>query len=154
METYGLNPKQIAFADEYIITGNLYQSAIKAGYSENYAKGNVKKLLENERVQKYIADRMEEIQSERIMSAEEVLERLTSIARRDVTKGSYKAKETVNGETVESEKEYEHVPNVEEQTKALELIGKRYALWTDKVDLQQGNILIKVGEWDAEDEED
>ncbi|WP_202785103.1 terminase small subunit, partial [Enterococcus lactis] len=33
-----LNPKQQAFADEYIITGNAYQSALKAGYKENYAK--------------------------------------------------------------------------------------------------------------------
>ena len=39
-----LNIKQKAFADYFIETGNAYQSAIKAGYSENYAKGNVIKL--------------------------------------------------------------------------------------------------------------
>lgn len=133
METYRLNPKQIAFADEYIITGNLYQSAIKAGYSENYAKGNVKKLLENERVQKYISSRMELIQSEKIMSAEEVLERLTSIARREKSEGVYISRENDNGKISSYGKKYEHVPSVEEQTKALELIGKRYALWTDKL---------------------
>lgn len=127
-----LNTRQQTFADEYIITGNAYESAIRAGYSERYAKGNSYKLVENSGISKYIADRMEEIQSERIMSAEEVLERLTSIARRDVTKGSYKVKETVNGEIAEVEKKYEHVPNIEEQTKALELLGKRYALFRDK----------------------
>ena len=30
-----LNVRQQAFADEYIITGNAYQSALKAGYKEN-----------------------------------------------------------------------------------------------------------------------
>lgn len=41
-----LNLKQRAFADEYIITGNAYQTAIKAGYSENYAKNAQEKLVE------------------------------------------------------------------------------------------------------------
>ncbi len=39
-----LNPKQQAFADEYIITGNAYQSALKAGYKENYAKNAQEKI--------------------------------------------------------------------------------------------------------------
>lgn len=135
-----LNPKQIAFADEYIITGNAYESAIKAGYSERYAKGNSYKLVENSGISKYIAERMEEIKSERIMSQEEVLEKLTTIARREVTKGIYKSKETVDGETVEIEKEYDHMPSIEEQTKALELMGKRYALFTDKQEVEQTTI--------------
>lgn len=41
-----LNPKQQAFADEYIITGNAYRSALKAGYKENYAKNAQEKLVE------------------------------------------------------------------------------------------------------------
>lgn len=65
--------KQKAFADYFIETGNAYKSAIKAGYSENYAKGNVIKLLENESVKSYIEERMKEIESERIAKAEEVL---------------------------------------------------------------------------------
>lgn len=39
-----LNPKQKDFADEYIKTGNATQSALKAGYSENYAKAQSSKL--------------------------------------------------------------------------------------------------------------
>lgn len=146
METYGLNPKQIAFADEYIITGNLYQSAIKAGYSDNYAKGNVKKLLENERVQKFIAERMEEIKSSKIMDQTEVMERLTAIARRESRKGVYNQKTVYDGDEEKAtviEKEYELVPTTEEETKALELIGKRYAMWTDKQELN-GNVSVTI----------
>lgn len=147
-----LNPKQIAFADEYIITGNAEQSAIKAGYSERYARSSAHKLVAKVGIKEYIAERMEEIKSERIMSQEEVLEKLTTIARREVTKGIFKSKETVNGETVEVEKEYDHMPSIEEQTKALELMGKRYALFTDKVDLQSGDIVLRVGEWNEDEE--
>ena len=42
-----LTPKQKAFADEYIKSGNAMQSAIKAGYSEKYAKSSSAKMLEN-----------------------------------------------------------------------------------------------------------
>ena len=39
-----------------------------------------------------------------------------------------------------------------DRLKAAELLGKRHALFTDKVDLQTGDIVIKVGEWDADEE--
>ena len=42
-----MNERQRKFADEYIKTGNAYQSAIKAGYSEKYAKARSGVLLEN-----------------------------------------------------------------------------------------------------------
>lgn len=140
METYGLNPKQIAFADEYIISGNATQSMIKAGYSEKYAGTNSQKLLNNTNIQKYIADRMEEIKSSKIMDQTEVMERLTAIARREVKKGIYNYTEKANGQKVTYEKEYELMPNTEEETKALELIGKRYAMWTDKQEIEQTTV--------------
>ena len=140
METYGLNPKQIAFADEYIISGNATQSMIKAGYSEKYAGTNSQKLLNNTNIQKYIADRMEEIKSSKIMDQTEVMERLTAIARREVKKGIYNYTEKANGQKVTYEKEYELMPNTEEETKALELIGKRYAMWTDKQEVEQTTV--------------
>lgn len=75
--------KQKKFADEYIATGNAYQSALKAGYSENYAKGNAIKLLENVSVKAYIDKRLKEIEKDSIATAEEVLQVLTTIIRRE-----------------------------------------------------------------------
>ena len=49
-----LTPKQKKFADEYIISGNAYQSAINAGYSDNYAKAQSSKMLENVGIKSYI----------------------------------------------------------------------------------------------------
>lgn len=132
-----LNVRQQAFADEYIITGNATRSMIKAGYSDKYANTNANKLLQNTTIRKYIDQRMLEIASERIMGQEEVLERLTSIARGDLKKGSFNQTTIYDGDEPKTiEKEYELVPTVEEQTKALELLGKRYALFTDKQQLE------------------
>ena len=150
-----LSIKQQAFADEYIITGNKYQSARKAGYSENYAKGNVSKLLENERVKKYIEDRLEEIQSEKIASQKEVLEHLTRVMRREeqehqvVTLRTKQEKwlpddqGTMRKQTVENE-EAEVVP----MPKAAELLGKRYAMWTDKQDITATEVVTIVDDVD------
>lgn len=146
METYGLNPKQIAFADEYIISGNAEQSAIKAGYSERYARSSAHKLVAKVGIANYIADRMEEIKSSKIMDQTEVMERLTAIARRESRKGVYNQKTVYDGDEEKAtviEKEYELVPTTEEETKALELIGKRYAMWTDKQELN-GNVGVTI----------
>ena len=144
-----LNVKQKAFADYYIETGNAYQSAIKAGYSENYAKGNVIKLLENESVKSYIQERMKEIESERIAKAEEILAFLSSSLRGDVVE------EVVATETDESggirpiilKKQL----SAKDRIKAAELLGKRYRLFTDKVEADVNQVVIFAGEDDLED---
>ena len=76
-----LTLKQKKFADEYIISGNVYKSALSAGYSENYAKGNSVKLLENVSVKSYIDERMKEIESKKSATQQEVIEYLTSVMR-------------------------------------------------------------------------
>ncbi|EQK46917.1 terminase small subunit [Paraclostridium bifermentans] len=136
-----LNIKQKAFADYFIETGNAYQSAIKAGYSENYAKGNVIKLLENESVKQYIEERMKEIESERIAKAEEVLAFLSSSLRGDVLEEVVAAEsDGVGGmKPVIVKKQL----SAKDRIKAAELLGKRYALFTEKVDLD-GNLEVTI----------
>ncbi len=135
-----LNVKQKAFADYYIETGNAYQSAIKAGYSENYAKGNVIKLLENESVKNYIQEKMKEIESERIAKAEEVLAFLSSSLRGEVLEEVI-GTETIDGmiKPVILKKQL----SAKDRIKAAELLGKRYALFTEKVDLE-GNVGVTI----------
>ena len=136
-----LNIKQKAFADYFIETGNAYQSAIKAGYSENYAKGNVIKLLENESVKQYIEERMKEIESERIAKAEEVLAFLSSSLRGDVLEEVVATESDGIGgmKPVILKKQL----SAKDRIKAAELLGKRYALFTEKVDLD-GNLEVTI----------
>ena len=135
-----LTVKQKAFADYYIETGNAYQSAIKAGYSENYSKGNIIKLLENESVKNYIKEKMQQIESDRIAKAEEVLAFLSSSLRGEVVE-EVVATETVDGmiKPVILKKQL----SAKDRIKAAELLGKRYALFTEKVDLE-GNVGVTI----------
>lgn len=132
-----LTIKQKKFADAYIRTGNAYHSAIGAGYSESYSRGNVIKLLENVSVKAYIDEKMQEIEDRQIAKAEEVLKHLTSVMRGEVSE------EVV---VVESTGDYESRARIvnkqvaaKERIRAAELLGRRYTLFTDKVEVD-GNV--------------
>lgn len=78
-----LNARQRKFAEYYAQSGNTVQSAIQAGYSENYANANACKLLENVRVAEYIKQLSDRLKDERIMSAKDRQVALSDIARND-----------------------------------------------------------------------
>lgn len=78
-----LNARQRKFAEYYAQSGNTVQSAIMAGYSENYANANARKLLENVRVAEYIKQLSDRLKDERIMSAKDRQVALSDIARND-----------------------------------------------------------------------
>ena len=136
----GLTDKQRLFCHYYMQSFNAYQAAIKAGYSENYAKGNIIKLLENESVKSYIQEKMKEIESERIAKAEEVLAFLSSSLRGEVLEEVIST-ETIDGmiKPVILKKQL----SAKDRIKAAELLGKRYALFTEKVDLE-GNVGVTI----------
>ncbi|MDV2912197.1 terminase small subunit [Pediococcus acidilactici] len=76
-----LTAKQKKFADNYIKTGNATQSAIDAGYSKKTAKSVGSENLTKPDIKAYIAEKMREIESDRIMDAQEALEFLTNVVR-------------------------------------------------------------------------
>lgn len=76
-----LTLKQRKFADEYIISGNIEQSALNAGYSANYSRSQSHKLLANVGIKSYIDERLKEIESAKTATQQEVLEYLTSVMR-------------------------------------------------------------------------
>lgn len=76
-----LNTRQKKFAEYYVQSGNIVQSAIKAGYSENYANANACKLLENVRVSEYIKELSDKLKDERIMTAKDRQVLLSDIAK-------------------------------------------------------------------------
>lgn len=128
-----LTPKQKRFADEYIISGNIYQSMVKAGYSENYAKADGCKILDNPRVKAYIDDRMAGFERKAIASQEEVLSYLTSVMRGEQTEQVM----VTGGEVIDV------VVGAKDRIKAAELLGKRYGAWTERVDLV-GNVGVTI----------
>lgn len=78
-----LNARQRKFAEYYAQSGNTVQSAIQAGYSENYANVRAYELLEKVGVSKYIKELSDKLKDERIMSAKDRQVALSDIARND-----------------------------------------------------------------------
>ncbi len=76
-----LTPKQKAFADFYIDTGNATEAARRAGYSKKNIGENAAKTLKNTKVSAYIQTRLAEIDAGRIATADEVMKVFSSILR-------------------------------------------------------------------------
>ena len=125
-----LTLKQQRFADEYVIHANVYKAAINAGYSEAYAKSTAGRLLENASVKSYIDKLLEELQSKAVADQREVMEYLTAVMR-----GEQSDEELIlvpNGDFMSEVERHERRSDTTQRTKAAELLGKRYAMWTDK----------------------
>lgn len=139
-----LTEKQKRFADEYIISGNATQAAIKAGYSKKTANRigpeNLSKLV----IKNYIDERLEELKSERTADAQEVLEYLTSVMRGNETEEVLIG----IGEGVQSTVQKE--VGAKDRLKAAELLGKRFALFTDKTEVAVSEIPTFIDDIDGD----
>ena len=138
-----LTVKQKAFANFYIELGNATEAYIKAGYKASkreIAEVEGCKLLRNPKVEAYLKDREKQIEDDRIAKAEEVLAFLSSSLRGEVVE-EVVATETVDGmiKPVILKKQL----SAKDRIKAAELLGKRYALFTEKVDLE-GNVGVTI----------
>ena len=79
-----LTPKQKAFAEEYIKCGNATEAARKAGYSEKAARQIATENLSKPSISEYIRQRMEQIDAQRVASADEVMRFFSSVMRGEV----------------------------------------------------------------------
>jgi phage terminase small subunit len=109
-----LTPKQSLFIDHYIETLNGTESYLKAFDAHNRVTAATEgsKLLRNPQIKAEVDRRLEALRSPLIASAQQVLTFLTDMM------GKEDAKDT-------------------DRIRAAELLGKRYALFTDKIDLNQ-----------------
>ncbi|WP_312093448.1 terminase small subunit [Aminipila sp.] len=147
-----LTDKQKRFADEYLIDPNATR-AYKAAYpnvkKDETAKAAASRLLTNVNVKEYLDEQLEKIQSDKIADATEVMEYLTSVMRREhkenvvVTikeeQSKYVPDEngTMRKQTIKTEvpKLVEIPARLADANKAAELLGKRYRLFTDNLDI-------------------
>lgn len=115
---------------------------IKAGYSEKTAKTIGSKLLTLVDVKIKIKELMEKEVDARIMSANEILHHLSEIARGKTSEQVVTTVATGVGKTevIKVEKRV----GEKERLKALELLGKRYLLFTEKVNVE-GSIPVIIG---------
>lgn len=140
-----LTPRQQKFCDEYLISGNATEAAIKAGYSRKTAKQTGSENLSKPDLRAYIDEQLAKIHSAKIADAKEVMKYLTSVMRGEHTEQVLK----LVGEGVQTVTDID--VSAKERLKAAELIGKRYGLFTEKVGLEGAVPVIITGDDQLED---
>ena len=148
-----MTEKQKRFCDEYLIDCNAtraYKTVYQNVKSDEVARKAGSRLLTNVDVKNYIAEQMEKIHNEKTADAQEVIEYLTSVLRGESTAQEIVVEGT--GDGCSEARTMEKSPSEKERLKAAELLGKRYALFTDKVETDVDmdlNITIDYGEEDT-----
>ena len=159
-----LTAKQQRFCDEYLIDLNATQAAIRAGYSKKTAYSIGQENLKKPEISAYIEKRMAEKEDALIAKQDEVMQYLTAVMRREKTEhivvtlsektSTYVPDETGTMRKQTIEKEVPQIVEIPAQlrdaNKAAELIGKRYALFKDNVQLDVKPVVIDGGD-DLED---
>ena len=135
-----MTEKQKIFADEYIICLNAtkaYKKAYPNVKKDEVARANGSRLLTNANVKAYIDEQLEKLQSERVADQQAILEYLTAVMRGKKTEPLL----VLDGEG--KQKVIDAIPPVQARTKAAELLGKRYRLFTDKQEVEvQGTVVF------------
>ena len=145
-----LNRRDRRFADEYIISLDAEDAAIKAGFAKSTARTKAYQWVDKgsklakDSIIAYIDKKLSEIEDEKIADATEVLRYLTAVMRGKETEQTL----------IMIEKGMQGISEIEvsakDRIKAAELLGKRYGTWTDKQEIAIKPIIIS-GDEDLED---
>ena len=147
-----MTPKQQKFADEYIISGNATDAAIKAGYSEKTARYIGSENLTKPNISNYIDERMKEYQDKQIATQEEVLNFLTNSMIGEVDEEVVVTVGTGDGRSAVRKVRKEI--SAKDRIKAAELLGKRYGIWTDKQQIESVAQVVFIDDITEDDIDD
>jgi len=137
-----LTERQSRFVLEYLACANAAQAAKNAGYSETTAKYTGRDLLKNPRVLERIRATAESIAQGRIATVQEILEYLTAVMRGQTEAEIVVVEKTGDGCT--RVRRITKLPDEKERLKAAELLGKRFGLFTDKINLDSATRVVIV----------
>ena len=126
-----MTKKEKMFVDAYVkdIKRNQTAAAIAAGYSEKTAPQAASRLMKKDEIKQAIDERLKELHEQNTAQANEVIEFLTAVMR---------------GENVDNipifvgdgfQKLTEGKPPAKDRLRAAKMLGKYYALFTDKLNV-------------------
>lgn len=128
-----MTEKQKIFADEYLIDLNdtrAYKTAYPNIRSDNAAAVRANKLLKKKEIWDYIQQRLDELASKRVADQQEVMEYLTAVMRGESTSSVLAMCGDGMQEVIEKP------PDEKESLRAAELLGRRYGMWTEKLEVK------------------
>lgn len=134
-----LTPKQRIFCNEYLIDMNAtraYKKAYPNVKKDETAKAAASRLLTNVNVKSYLEEQLKKIEDESIADATEVMKYLTKVMRNEVTEQVVVVEGC--GDGCSEARVVNKDISAKDRNKAAELLGKRYALFTEKVEVESG----------------
>lgn len=138
MSEYNLKPRERRFADEYIANGrNATQAYKKISPNAKDTTCAVQgvEYLRKPNISSYIKVKTIERLNAASLTADDVIDQLIQIGFARPRKG-YNKQTDLQSKKVVQELEYETTAHPEDQLKALELLGKSMALFTDKQEIE------------------
>lgn len=139
-----LTDKQTIFANEYLVDLNAtraYKKAYPNVKKDSAARANASKLLTKANIKNYIDEQLKKIEDESIADATEVMKYLTAVMRDEVTEEVVVVEG--EGEGCSSARVVRKHMSAKDRNKAAELLGKRYRLFTEKVELE-GSVPVQI----------
>ena len=141
-----MSERMLLFCEEYLKDKELnatqaYLRAYPNTKSINTAQTNSSKLMAREDIREYIDKRLDEIHDKNTADIKEVMEYLTSVMRGTCTSSVLSLCGDGMQEVISKP------PDEKERLKAAELLGKRFGMFTDKVQAE-----IVVPKFEGEDE--
>lgn len=157
-----MTPKRERFVAEYLVDLNATQAAIRAGYSAKTANEQGARLLANASVASAVKTALEKRAERTEITQDRVLQEIARIAFSDLRRmfgenGGLKRPEDLDDDTAaalasievvtrsagkngEGETEVEHVHKVKawDKARALEMLGRHLAMFTDKTEHSAG----------------
>ena len=144
-----MTDNQKIFADEYLIDCNAtraYKAAYPSVKKDSVASVNASKLLRNAKVKAYIDEQLAKLHDKKTADAKEVMEYLTSVMR-----GESSAEIVVVegiGDGASEARRMIKAPDEKERLKAAELLGKRYGLFREKLDVTGSSSVTIIDDLD------
>ncbi|MCC2717266.1 terminase small subunit [Finegoldia magna] len=128
-----MNNRQQLFCEEYLKDLNATKAAIRAGYSEKTAYSQGQRLLKNVEIKNRLQEIREKIQDENIATIKDIEEFLSLSLNGEMEEEVISVVAEIEGSSkvVKTKKQI----SLRDRIKAAELLGKRYGLWADKVDI-------------------
>jgi len=131
-----LTDKQIIFANEYLVDLNAtraYKKAYPNIKKDSVAASAAVRMLRNVNLKNYIDEQLKKIEDESIANATEVMKYLTAVMRNELTEEVVVVEG--EGEGCSSARIVKKDISAKDRNKAAELLGKRYRLFTEKIEV-------------------
>lgn len=131
-----LTDKQKKFIEEYLVDMNgtrAYRVAYPSVKKNETAAALASRLLTNDKVKKAIEPILASMSSDRMATATEVMEYLTSVMRGESTAEVVVVEGL--GDGCSEARRFKKAPDEKERLRAAELLGKRFGMFKDKVEV-------------------